>query len=272
MCPKLYFVGGWQKTLKEAKGDAVLKCTVVLPCYNEEKNLKPLIAAIGETVGRHMSYRIVAVDDGSIDNTGHLLRALSKEYPITVLEHEKNEGLASTLSDGLATAIGLSSRDDFIVTMDSDNTHDPRYIMDMVKFTNEADVVIGSRYAEGGGQMNVPVHRVLLSKVVNLLIQGLTGVPARDATSGYRCFRVSVLRRAKKVFDDELVASKGFEVSLEILLKAFWCNASIKEVPILLDYGRKSGRSKMKLLPTIRRYLSIFGRISKWKKRTVTQF
>jgi dolichol-phosphate mannosyltransferase len=244
----------------------------VLPCYNEEKNLKQLVSAIDDTVGRHMPYRIVAVDDGSFDNTGHLLRALSKEYPITVLGHERNMGLASTLSDGLSAAMVLSQRDDLIVTMDSDNTHDPRYILDMAKSTVDADVVVGSRYVYGGRQMNVPIHRVLLSKVVNLLIREVTRVPAKDATSGFRCFKASSLKRTKSVFDDGLVESKGFEVSLEILLKAFWCNAKIKEVPIMLDYGRKSGASKMKLMPTIKRYFNVLYRISKWKKELPLQY
>jgi len=243
-----------------------LKCIIVLPCYNEERNLKSLVPAIGEVVGPCIPFQIVAVNDGSIDNTGHLLREFSKEYPITVLEHARNEGLASTFSDGLNAAIDLSSSDDLIVTMDSDNTHNPRYILDMAKLTVDADIIIGSRYTDGGKQLNVPAQRVFLSKVINLMVHKITRVPARDATSGFRCFKASVLKKAKRAFKDGLIVSRGFEVSLEILLKAFWCNATIKELPILLDYGRKRGKSKMKLLSTIRQYLAIFRKIDRWKK------
>lgn len=246
-----------------------MKCIIVLPCYNEEKNLKPLISTIGETIGKHMPYKIVAVNDGSIDNTRHLLKMLSKEYPITILEHKENEGLASTLSDGIKTAINLSSYDDLIVTMDSDNTHDPHYILDMAKSTVDADVIVGSRYADGGKQKDVPAYRVFLSKIINLLIHEVTNIPIKDATSGYRCFKASTLQKVEKTFDGSLIASKGFEASLEILLKTFWCNASIKEVPIILNYGKKGGTSKMKLLPTIRRYFALFSAMKKWKNRAL---
>ena len=149
--------------------------------------------------------------------------------------------------------------------MDSDNTHDPHYILDMAKSTTDADVVIGSRYIDGGKQLNVPVYRMFLSKIVNLLIHEITRIPAKDATSGYRCFKASALQNVKRIFDGKVIVSKGFEVSLEILLKTFWCNTSIKEVPILLDYGKKGGISKMKLFPTIKRYLSLFTKINKWR-------
>jgi len=126
-----------------------LKCLVILPCYNEEQNLKTLIPTIASTIKPKMPYKIIAVNDGSNDHTSQILSQLSKEYPIILIEHQKNKGLAETLKDGLKTAAELSSPEDLIITMDSDNTHNPRYMLDMAKNMGNADIIIGSRYIKG---------------------------------------------------------------------------------------------------------------------------
>jgi dolichol-phosphate mannosyltransferase len=244
-----------------------VKCFVILPCYNEEQNLKTLITAIEASIKPKMPYKIIAINDGSNDHTGQLLSELSKEYPILTIEHSKNQGLAETLKDGLSIAAEVSKNEDLIITMDADNTHDPRYMLDMAKLINEADIVIGSRYVKGGKQLNVPTHRVILSKAINQGIKLTTRLPIKDATSGYRCFRAKTIKTLHKKFGKKFVESKGFEVSLELLLKLFWLNPVMLEVPITLDYGKKNGRSKMKLFSTIKRYIALFFGMGKWKKQ-----
>ena len=244
-----------------------MKCFVILPCYNEEQNIKTLIPTIEKAIKPKMLYKIIAINDGSIDHTGQLLRELSNEYPILIIEHLKNKGLAETLEDGLSVAAELSREEDLIITMDSDNTHDPRYMLDMAKVVTEADIVIGSRYVKGGKQLNVPPHRMILSKAINKGIKLAAGLHVKDATSGYRCFRAKTIKTLHKQFGKKFVESKGFEISLELLLKLFWLNPVILEVPITLDYGKKGGRSKMKLFSTIKRYIALFFGMRKWKKQ-----
>ena len=244
-----------------------MKCFVILPCYNEEQNLKTLIPAINATIKPKMPYKIIAINDGSIDNTGQLLKALSEEYPIKIIEHTKNKGLAETLKDGLNAATKASEDEDLIITMDADNTHDPRYMLDMTKNTSQADIVIGSRYVKGGKQLNVPPHRILLSKAINKAIKLVTRIPIKDATSGYRCFKAKTIKTLRNRLNQKFIESKGFEISLELLLKLSWLNPRMLETPITLDYSRKNGHSKMKLFTTIKRYVALFFNMEKGKKQ-----
>jgi dolichol-phosphate mannosyltransferase len=139
--------------------------------------------------------------------------------------------------------------------MDSDNTHDPKHVLEMLAAAGDASVVVGSRYVPGGRQLNVPAHRVLMSKAVNLLVRKLFHLPVKDATSGFRCFRGDLLKRLRDTFGDHIIESDGFAASLELLLKAVNSGGIVAEVPIFLDYGKKGGASKMHLFSTIFRYM-----------------
>jgi dolichol-phosphate mannosyltransferase len=244
-----------------------VKCYVILPCYNEEQNLKTLIPAISATIKPKMPYTIIAINDGSTDHTTQLLNTLSKQYPLQIIQHIKNKGLAETLKDGLNAAAKISKDEDLIITMDADNTHDPRYMLDMTKVAAEADIVIASRYVKGGKQLNVPPHRILLSKAINQSIKLATRIPIKDATSGYRCIKAKTIKNLHKKLGKKFIESKGFEITLEILLKLSWLNPKMLETPITLDYSKKGGHSKMKLLPTIKRYLALLLNIKKQKKQ-----
>lgn len=244
-----------------------MKCFIVLPCYNEENNVKPLVSAVDLALRQHILYQIIAVNDGSTDHTGEALRRLSQKYPLRLLEHRTNKGLAAALKTGLNEAIRCSSFDDLIVTMDSDNTHEPRQIRDLMSAAREADIVVGSRYVTNGKQFGVPLYRMMASKATNFIFRRILRLPINDVTSGYRCFKASVLKRLNEISKHDFIESDGFEVSLEILAKVFWCNATLKEVPITLDYYKKKGKSKMKMLPTVKRYLILLTKIKAWSNR-----
>lgn len=234
-----------------------MRCYIVLPCFNEEKNIKQLIHSIDGVLKQQIPYEIIAVNDGSYDRTGEVLKDLSAEYPIRVLAHDTNLGLGAALRTGLIAAANIASDDDFVVTMDSDNTHNPKHVLDMVNSAVDADIVIGSRYIAGGKQLNVPLHRVFLSRGINFLVKALFRLPVKDATSGFRCFKAFLLKILCSTFKDDIVESRGFVASLELLLKAVSFGGAVKEVPILLDYGKKGGVSKMRLFSTIFGYLSL---------------
>jgi len=232
-----------------------MRCFIVLPCFNEEVNIKPLVYSLDEVLRRKIPYRIIAVNDGSRDRTGEILKDLSTDYPVEIVEHHTNLGLGAALRTGLLTATEEAFDDDVVVTMDSDNTHDPKDVLGMLDAVAKADVVVGSRYVEGGVQLNVPMHRVVLSKMINLLVSKVFQLPSKDNTSGFRCFRASLLKRIHVIFGDCIIESDGFVSSLELLLKAVYSGAVVVEVPILLDYGKKGGSSKMRLFSTIFNYL-----------------
>ena len=227
----------------------------MLPCYNEARNLESLIKSIDESIGKQIPYKIVAVNDGSIDDTREVLIQLSSKYPIKVVDHFQNLGLAEALKTGFKAVIEEIEDDDYVVFMDSDNTHNPRYIPLMINAAKKFDLVIGSRYVKNGKQINVPYIRIFMSKAINYLIKLLLKAKVKDFTSGYRCFRASTIKTLYKTFGDHLIVSQGFEASFEVLLKALTCNFKVGEIPIVLDYGLKNGKSKMRLIPTILNYM-----------------
>jgi dolichol-phosphate mannosyltransferase len=250
------------------------KCFIVLPCYNEENNIEQLILRIDKVLSTFFSYQIIAVDDGSIDKTGMILNKLSKRYPITLITHTTNLGLSAALQDGLNMALQQASDEDVIITMDADNTHDPQYIIKMMDYINKdgADVVIASRYISDGRQINVPLYRVILSRCTNLFLRLITGIPANDITSGYRAFKALTIKKVANQLKGDFVTSKGFEVAVEILAKIYWYggnNIKIIEMPFVLDYSVKKGKSKLKIIPTARLYLSLLRKIKIWKTNSV---
>jgi len=232
-----------------------MKCFIVLPCFNEEKNIKPLVHSIDEVLRPQVRYKIIAVNDGSYDRTRVILKDLSADYPVELLEHSINLGLGAALRTGLLAAVEEALDDDLVVTMDSDSTHNPKHVLEMLVEAGNADVVVGSRYVKGGTQLNVPLHRVILSRTINFLIRKLLQLPLNDTTSGFRCFRADLLKRLRETFRNSIIESNGFVASLELLLKAVHFGGVIAEVPISLDYGRKGGASKMHLFSTIVSYL-----------------
>ncbi len=174
-------------------------------------------------------------------------------------------GLGAALRTGLLAAAEEALDDDVVVTMDSDNTHDPKYILGMLVAARKADIVVGSRYVAGGAQLNVPPHRVVLSKMINNVVGALFRLPVKDATSGFRCFKAMTLKRLRGALGEGIVDSNGFDSSLELLLKAVHSGGFVTEVPILLDYGKKGGNSKMRLFSTIVKYVVL---ILKFKRLT----
>ncbi len=242
-----------------------MRCVIVIPCYNEEENIKLLIPAIDKVLNGYMPYQIIAVNDGSNDRTGEILKALSEKYPIKVVEHKSNKGLATAIKTGLTKAIEYTSDSDLIITMDGDNTHDPKYIPCLAEKSKKADIVISSRYIKGGRQLGVPLYRVILSRGLNLLTRLLVGIPVKDATSGYRCYKASALKKAMKFFGEKFIESQGFEALFEILVKTYWCNRKISEIPNTLDYGKKIGKSKIKLVLTMLGYLNLLRKVCLWR-------
>jgi dolichol-phosphate mannosyltransferase len=236
---------------------------VLLPCYNEELNLEELVAEISEAC-RDLDYRIVAVDDGSIDGTYDLLRNLSKAFPLIVLKHEKNKGLHEALKTLLLWINGNAEDSDYAITMDSDLTHDPKYIPSLISscVKNDAQVAVASRYADGGVQLGVPAYRALLSKGLRIFAKIELMLPVKDVSSGYRCIQAGSIKKFVKVYGDEnLIKARGFDVQLELLYKLYLSGAKIVEMPFILDYSLKRGKSKLKVRRTIISYVNTVSRL-----------
>lgn len=228
--------------------------TVVLPAYNEEDAIIPLIEAIQTTARKHFSepVRIIVVDDGSTDGMVEKLSGLGEDS-ITLVQHEFNKGLGEAIKSGLIAALDTSSENDTIVTMDADNTHSPGLITRMVLLVEEGnDVVIASRYRSGSRVIGVSLARQIYSLVMSLMFRTLFHIPGvSDYSSGYRAYRVAVVKDAFQIWGDEFINQTGFSCMVDILLKLRKMDVVFSEVPLVLRYDKKASNSKMDVKKTI---------------------
>lgn len=235
---------------------------VVLPAFNEEKDLPALLARIQETLtGQAFRYQVIVVDDGSKDRTAEISTEAAKTMPLTLIRHEVNKGLGMGIQTGLTAAMKVA---DVVVVMDSDNTHDPLYVMEMVRLleTMDVELVIASRYQQGSVIVGLSVFRKALSLGCFLLMK--TIVPfrhVRDYSTGFRAYDSLLLQRMAKVYgEDKLVEESGFVCMLEVLLKLRAIGAKATEIPYTLRYDLKEGVSKLRIWKTLKRYLAVVNR------------
>jgi len=223
---------------------------IILPAYNEEAALRPMmekIAAVMRDMGA--AYRVIVVNDGSKDGTQSVLDSLTTKYPFHVVRHKYNRGLGETARDGFEFVAETAHPCDVVIRMDCDDTHEPEYIPVMCAKLNEGfEVVTGSRYAPGGGVVGLDWYRRLISRCANLLFK--TAFPIRgvwEYTCGYRAYRAAVVQDALAIFGNKFIDLKGmgFTGTLEKLIKFRMMDARITEIPFVLRYDQKQSQSKV---------------------------
>ncbi|MEW6276976.1 MAG: glycosyltransferase [Candidatus Eremiobacterota bacterium] len=226
---------------------------VVLPAYNEEVGLPPLLDRLEAVMRREaLAFEVIVVDDGSADATVEVVKPFASRFPLTLHRHAQNSGLGPTLRDGLLGALRRGRDRDVAVVMDADNTHPPELIPAMLARLEECDVVIASRFRSGSRVVGVPWTRRLYSRVAGFLFQlcfPIGGV--RDYTCGYRAYRLEVVRRAVDRYGAKFVDQSGFQCMVDTLLKLRALGLRFGEVPFELRYDAKAGGSKMNVVPTI---------------------
>jgi dolichol-phosphate mannosyltransferase len=233
--------------------------TVVLPAYNEEKTITPLLKEIGRLLRERFSgVRVIVVDDGSTDGTA-LKAGEFKDANIRLIRHPRNMGLSEAVKTGLVEALKVSASNDVIVTMDADNTHCPGLIFRMASLIDEGnDVIIGSRYVNGSRVLGISRTRTLLSFFGSILLRTLFPIKGvRDYTSGYRAYRADILKRAFDRWGGDFISEPGFSCIVDILLKLRTMNVVMNEVPLIVRYDYKAGESKMDVPRTIRQTLRL---------------
>lgn len=209
---------------------------VVTPTYNERESLPelvPRVLAVPDT-------SVLIVDDASPDGTGAVADALVAAYPgrVDVLHRTGPRGLGHAYVQGIRRA--LQSPADLICQMDADLSHDPQYLPAMIAATADHDVVIGSRYLHGVSVVNWPLRRLALSTAANRYIRFVTGLPVKDCTSGYRCWR----REALEGLHVERLRSQGYAFIVESLHTAWQNGCRLGEVSIIF-VERRQGASKL---------------------------
>ncbi len=228
--------------------------TVVLPAFNEAENLPPLLARVSAALKRTgYNFKILVVNDGSTDGTADVLKNAPAECQVEVVSHPKNLGLGAAIRSGLLAA---TQRDGIVVTMDADNSHDPAIIVQMIQRIRDGyDLVIASRFQDGGRVIGLQLHRRFLSWAASSMMRVVCRYAnVRDYTSGYRAYRASILRDLQTRYGTKLITENGFACMFELLLKLRSIGARATEIPLVLRYDQKVGPSKMPILRTIARY------------------
>jgi dolichol-phosphate mannosyltransferase len=210
---------------------------LVLPTFNEAENLEAIVAAAREQLPGDA--RILIVDDSSPDGTGRIADRLAAADPaVQVLHRPVKDGLGRAYVHGFRTA--LANGAELVVQMDADFSHDPADLPRLIAGTSEADLVLGSRYVEGGGVTDWGPLRRLISRGGSVYARTILGLGVRDLTGGFKVFRRSALER----LDLDTIAAQGYTFQVETTYRMIQAGARVLELPIVFR-DRQLGRSKM---------------------------
>lgn len=209
---------------------------VIVPTYNERENVSGLVEQIMRFAPEA---DVMLVDDNSPDGTADLaVELFGADARFSVMRREGARGYGRSVIDGLRR--GMDAGYARVVQMDADFSHDPASIPSLLAASRKADVVIGSRYCEGGGIGNWPLRRKLLSRFANRYVATITGMHVSDATSGFRCFN----RRALEYLLQGQTLAEGYAFLVEAIYRVHEAGLSVAEVPIIF-VDRREGQSKI---------------------------
>lgn len=241
---------------------------VVLPAYNEEKDLPQLLKRLDASLSKlRRPFHVVVVDDGSADRTAEIAQEAALTMPVHLVRHPRNLGLGRAIQTGLIEARKFGG---IVVTMDADNSHDPAYIADMIETfeTEEVDLVICSRYQNGSRVVGLNAFRRMLSYGCFLTMKTLLPYRnVRDYSTGFRAYDSAIIGRLVQRFGDRLVEQSGFACMLELIAKLRTVSARVREIPYTLRYDQKLGVSKLRVFRTLRQYYTV---VSQFAFRPVT--
>lgn len=213
-----------------------MKTLIIIPTYNEIENLRPLLEAIFANAPQT---DILIVDDNSPDGTGALADQIHDEDArVHVLHRSGKLGLGTAYIAGFKYAIAQGY--DAAFEMDADFSHDPKYLPDFLKAIEQADLVIGSRYVQGGDTPNWTLLRRIISGGGNTFARFVLGLPIHDCTAGYRCYRRQVLES----IDLDSIQALGYAFQVELVYRVLKAGFKIVEIPIVF-MDRRVGKSKM---------------------------
>lgn len=213
---------------------------VIIPTYNEKENIEKIIRAV---FALPKSFHILIIDDGSPDGTASIVKGLMEEEfagRLFLVERQGKLGLGTAYICGFKWA--LEHGYDFVFEMDADFSHNPDDLPRLYHACADEgfDVAVGSRYVSGVNVVNWPMGRVLMSYYASRYVQFVTGIPVRDTTAGFKCYR----RRVLETVDLDAIRFKGYAFQIEMKFTAYKLGFKIKEVPVIF-VNRREGTSKM---------------------------
>lgn len=219
------------------EAEATLPVVVVIPTYNERENIARVVR---EVIALGDRYRVLVVDDSSPDGTADVVRSLMAESPgrVDLLLRTAKEGIGRAYIAGFERALGAG--DVLVAQMDADHSHQPEDLARLVADAEDVDLVLASRYVEGGRTVGWPWHRKLISRFGGLYAGVILGVPIRDLTGGFKVWHADLLRSIEL----ESIHSDGYCFQIETTYRALRKGASYTQVPITFT-DRVAGKSKL---------------------------
>ncbi len=209
---------------------------IIIPTYNEGENIPRIIPKVLE---QDPTFEVLVVDDNSPDGTAALVKKMKKRNKrIHLLERPAKLGLGTAYVAGFKYA--LAEGFDFIFEMDADFSHAPKALKSLMQKMEKCDLVIGSRYVSGVNVVNWPMRRLILSYSANIYTRLITGMPVKDATSGFKCYRREVLESINL----DAISSNGYAFQIETNFLAWRKGFRVCETPIVF-VDRRVGESKM---------------------------
>ncbi len=259
---------------------------VIIPVLNEAANLGRLLTELGQwatrlgAAGKCARVTVIFVDDGSTDGTAEFAAAEiatpglaenvpSRSFDLLVLRHARNLGPGAAFATAFKDLAGRLGDHDRVITMEGDNTSRLATAERMLVRQREGyDMVLASPYAYGGGFRQTSLLRLVLSQVANGSLKGILGIHGfHTMSSFFRVYTGELVRRLQGPFGPGIVERTGFECMVELLIKAVLLKASVSEVEMMLDSSQRIGKSKMKILRTIRGYFSLLRLRYKWSRQ-----
>jgi dolichol-phosphate mannosyltransferase len=214
------------------------RAVLCLPTYNERENLEAMIEELGGVLDTSVD-RVLVIDDGSPDGTGEIADRLAAEHHwVSVLHREAKEGIGPAYIAGFRRALAEGA--ELVLEMDCDFSHSPADVPRLIEAAGDADLVLGSRYAPGGGTANWGLVRRLVSRGGCLYAQVVLGLRVRDLTGGFKCFR----RAALEAIDLDALSAHGYAFQIETTYRISRAGLRVREVPITF-VERRAGASKM---------------------------
>ena len=228
-----------------------MRTAIIIPTYNEAGNIEVLVEKILELELNNS--KIIVIDDNSPDGTGEIAESLSEKFKgrIDVIHRARKLGLGSAYKEGFKTALKEGAQT--IITMDADLSHDPNAIPSMLGELKDNDLVIGSRYVEGGGIVGFPLWRLALSSIAQGLCRFFLGIKVHDSTTAFRAYKAKVIKSIKP----DSIKSEGYSFLIEVVFRSQKAGLKVSEVPIIFK-ARELGKSKVSQSEILKALFTVF--------------
>jgi dolichol-phosphate mannosyltransferase len=235
---------------------------IIFCAFNEEQNLPKFLSNLTLELNiLNRQFEIIACLDGSEDSSSQILSNLEKSYPIKTLEIKNQRGLGLAYKRLFLHVIENSNDDDLIISLDADNTHNPKQIGEMISHfeKNSLDFLVTARFCGNSVMKDFPLHRQFISKSISILLQilfsvkNISGSKLKDYTSGYRIYKSEKLKKLFAIHKDKFITEPDFTYTCELLINLSKLDTRFDEIAISYDYGKKIGKSKLRIFSNLKR-------------------